>query len=159
MQRVSRPRVSLVSSAVAVAGVTLAGLLALSMAVQPPREAGADTLEQLLGWLRAGMLTLGAIAFLAAIGVSFCSPPTAEPADVIATPRTRRQSPAAFTLVALDGTPDDTRAITDASTAEEAVDLLWQWADEHPTEHVVVYDLKGEPIAFKRPALTQHRRT
>jgi hypothetical protein len=60
--------------------------------------------------------------------------------------------PTAFTLVALGRTPDDTRAIADAATASEAIRLLWDWAEAHPDEHIVIFNPDAEPVAFKRPA-------
>ena len=152
MQRIQRIRPALMPSMAIAATISVLGLLALSLLVQPPYDAGADTLQRMLGWARAALFSAGALAFLVGLIASLRCGDSAGVA-----PTGPRQSagarplPAAFTLVALGRTPDDTRAIMDAPDAVEAIRILWQWSDEHPEEHVVIYDRDGEPVAFKRP--------
>ena len=152
MQRIQRLRPALMPSMAIAVTISVLGLLALSLLVQPPYDAGAGTLQRMLGWARAALFSAGALAFLVGLIVSLRSgdPPDVAPSG----PRQftgARPLPTAFTLVALGRTPDDTRAIMDAPDAVEAIRILWQWSDEHPEEHVVIYDRDGEPVAFKRP--------
>lgn len=152
MERPFRVQPSGASSALLVGGIGLFGLLAFSLTLQPPYDAGADALQRALGWARAGLLTAGAATFLIGLAVSLRSDdfPLPRRSPFILPPR--RRSPAAFTLVALGGTPDDARAIADANDAAEAIRLLWEWSEMHPDEHVVVFNADAEPVAFKRPA-------
>jgi hypothetical protein len=153
VERPFRARPSGTSSALLAGGVGLFGLLALSLALQPPYDAGADGLQKLLEWARAGLLTAGAATFLIALAVSLRSDEFPLPRrSPFVLPPQRPRGTAAFTLVALGGTPDDTRAIADADDAAEAVRLLWEWSDKHPDEHVLVFNAEAEPVAFKRPA-------
>ena len=155
MQRIQRIRPALMPSMAIAATISVLGLLALSLLVQPPYDAGADGLQRMLGWVRAALFSAGALAFLVGLIVSLRSGDSPEVA-----PTGPRQSAgarplaAAFTLVALGRTPDDTRAIMDVPNAVEAIRILWQWSDEHPEEHVVIYDRDGEPVAFRRPPWT-----
>ena len=154
MERPFRVRPSRGSSALLAGGIGVFALLAYSLTLQAPYEAGADALQQTLGWARAGLLTAGAAAFLVGLAVSFRGDVTPlhrwTPFGGFAA---RVPSDAAFTVVALGDTPDDARAIADAGDAEEAIAILWRWSDMHPDEHVVVFDAEAEPMAFKRPAV------
>jgi hypothetical protein len=155
MERPTIPRPSGASSTLLGVTAGFLGLLALSLTFQPPYHPEADSVERLMGWLRAGLLTAGAAAFL--LGLIFAmrngdSPIPYRRSVVPMPPRPRRS--AAFTLVALGGTPDDTRAIADAADAAEAVRVLWEWSDLHPDEHVVVFNAEAEAVAFKRPVWT-----
>lgn len=153
MDRVLRFPQSLLSSAVIVAAIALAGLLLIALLIQPPAAASGGSLERMLGWARAGMLTAGAIALLAALGAGLRGERAATAGQQV--PVIRSAAPSAFTLVALGRTPDDARAITDADDALSAVTLLWRWSDEHPDEQVVVFAPDGEPLAFKRAAVSR----
>ncbi len=152
MQRIPRIRPAVMPSVAILLTVGLLGLLALSLTVQPPHDAGADSLQQMLGWARASLFTAGALAFLIGLVIALRSSrsPDAATRDT-RPPTTSRPLPAPFTLVALGRTPDDARAITDTADAAEAIRILWQWSEEYPDEHVVIFDRQGEPVAFKRP--------
>ncbi len=153
MERPFRSRPSGASSALLAGGIGLFGLLAYSLTLQAPYDAGADTLQRTIGWARAGLLTAGAATFLVGLAVSLRGDDSPLPRwTSFGMPAERSRGEAAFTVVALGGTPDDTRAIADAEDAEEAIALLWQWSDMYPDEHVVVFDADAEPVAFKRPA-------
>ncbi len=152
MQRIQRIRPAVLPSMAIAGTISVLGLLALSLLVQPPHDAGADSLQRMLGWARASLFSAGALVFLLGLIVALRS----GGAPDVAPPGPRRFSatrplPVAFTLVALGRTPDDTRAIVDAASAAEAIRILWEWSEEYPDEHVVIYDRDGEPIAFKRP--------
>jgi hypothetical protein len=151
MDRVLRLPRSLASSAVIVAAAALAGLFVIALLLQPPAAESSSSLERLLGWARAGMLTAGAIALLAALGAGLRGDRAAMPAQPASLVRSTARG--AFTLIALGRTPDDTRAIADAEDAPSAVALLWRWSDEHPDEQVVVFAPDGEPVAFRRSAI------
>ncbi|MGH2600767.1 MAG: hypothetical protein ACRDJ9_15450, partial [Dehalococcoidia bacterium] len=149
MERPLRHR-PLIGSSILIAGIVgLFGLLAFSLLIQPPSDAGADSLQQMLGWARAGLFTAGAIAFLVGLAISLRGPgaPPERRSSLPVEPEPRRQ-PAAFTLVALGATPADTRAIADATSADEAIRLLWEWSEEHPEERVVLFNADAEPVAF-----------
>ncbi|MGD9893477.1 MAG: hypothetical protein AB7R89_26200 [Dehalococcoidia bacterium] len=152
MERPFRTRPSGASSALLAGGIGVFALLAYSLTLQAPYDAGADTLQRTLGWARAGLLTAGAATFLIGLAVSLRSDdaPLARWAS-FGRSGVRTLDSAAFTVVALGDTPDDARAIADAGSAEEAIALLWQWSDRYPDEHVVVFDADAEPMAFKRP--------
>ena len=129
-------------------------LIVFSMIVQPPRVEEADALQRALGWLRTGLFTGGAVAFIAALfallrGEGRLAVSTGAGERSVGS---RRPAAGSFTLVALGGTPDDTRVITDTADAEGAVRVLRQWATTHPEELVLIFAPDGEPIAFRRPA-------
>jgi hypothetical protein len=138
---------------VIVAAAALAGLLVIALVLQPPATDGGGSIERLLGWARAGMLTAGAIALLAALGAGLSGDHTATspPSATLI----RSTAYGAFTLVALGRTPDDTRAIADAPDAPSAVALLWRWSAEHPDEQVVIFAPDGGPVAFRRPTTSR----
>jgi hypothetical protein len=156
MERPFRTRPSGASSALLAGGIGVFGLLAYSLTLQAPYDAGADALQRTLGWARAGLLTAGAATFLVGLAVSLRNEEAPLPRWAsFGAPGTRSRADAAFTVVALGGTPDDTRAIADAKDAAEAVALLWQWSEMYPDEHVVLFGADAEPVAFKRPASPQ----
>ena len=159
MQRTLRhPATPLPSFAVATAAALLLFVL-LSVVMQPPSARGTDTLQQALAWLRAVFFSAGLTAFVLALLAWLRR--DVGPAGTGATPAaaaTARQAGDRFTLVALGGAPDDTRAISDTPDAASAVDLLWQWAAAHPQEHVVIFSAGGEPVAFRRPTITRTTR-
>ena len=154
MHRAGRPRAAAPSFAIA-AAIALLLLIILSVALQPPRGDG-DTLQQALGWARAAFFSAAACAFVLGLAVFLRS--SNDPVRPVHPParspylRSRPEPRGTFTLVALGGTPDDTRAIADVADARAAVALLRQWAREHPDEHIVIFDPDGEPVAFHRPA-------
>ena len=152
MQRIPRRRPALGPSAVIVLTAAVLGLVLFSLAVQPPYDPGADATQRALGWVRAGLFTVGAFAFVAGLIIALRGGGRSAPVALRREPAPPKPLPAAFTLVALGRTPDDTRAIADAPTALEAIRRLWDWAEAHPDEHIVIYNPDAEPVAFKRPA-------
>jgi hypothetical protein len=152
MERPFRTRPSGASSALLAGGIGVFALLAYSLTLQAPYDAGADTLQRTLGWARAGLLTAGAATFLIGLAVSL-RPDDASHSrwSIFGGSGARTTSVAPFTVVALGDTPDDARAIADARDADEAIALLWQWSNMYPDEHVVVFDADAELMAFKRP--------
>jgi hypothetical protein len=151
MERLSRLRPVLGPSLVVVLTAGMLGLVLVSLAVQPPYDAGADSTQRMLGWARAGLFTAGALAFAGGLALALRGGSPPAPVALRREPRPPKPLPAAFTLVALGRTSEDTRAIADTATAVDAIRLLWQWADTHPDEHIVVFNPDAEPIAFKRP--------
>jgi hypothetical protein len=156
MQRMSKLRPAFGPSAVIVITAAVLGLVLFSLSVQPPYDDGADATQRMLGWVRAGLFTLGALAFVAGLVIALRG--TGQPAAAIQQePRAPKPLPAAFTLVALGRTPDDARAITDVASAGEAVQLLWAWTETYPDEHVVIFNEHAEPVAFRRPTVSPLR--
>jgi hypothetical protein len=128
------------------------GLVVLSIALQPPGGGRIETLEQALAWARAAVFSIGAAAFLVAlITLARGSAPAQRAVQSALPSAVRRLSAGGFTLVALGRAPDDTRAITDAADAGEAVRIMREWIAAHPDEHVLVFAPDGEAIAFHRP--------
>ena len=157
MERIVRLRPAVAPSLAILAALGLAGLLTLSLAIQPPHDAGADPLQRTLGWARAALFTAGALAFLIGLVVSMRgggSPQ--EPGLLSRTPATPQARRAAFTVVAFGRTPEDTRAIADAQDGAEALRLLRAWSEEYPDETIVVFDADAEPIVFKRSVRGAH---
>ena len=158
MERIVRLRPVLGPSLVVVVTAVLLALVLASLAMQPPYDAGADSTQRMLGWLRAGLFTAGALAFTVGLALAFRggggTPVAHQPHPPAAPPRPLA---AEYTLVALGQSPEDTRAIADAATATEAVRLLREWAADCPGEHIVVFDSDAEPIAFVRPARPARR--
>lgn len=153
MHRIQRIRPVVAPSLAILATLALLALLALSLAVQPPHVAGADRAERVLGWARASLFTAGALAFLVGLIVSArAGSSSAEERTPVVHLPAQHPLPVAFTLVALGGSPEDTRAIADAPDGAAAIRILWEWSEAYPAEHVVIFNAEGEPIAFRRPA-------
>ena len=158
MERIWRLRPVLGPSAVVVLTAAVLGLVLFSLMAQPPYEPGADATQRMLGWLRAGLFTAGALAFIAGLVIALRGNDRPAPVAIRFDPAPAKPLAAVFTVVALGRTPDDTRAIADAATAEEAIRLLWDWAAAHPDEHIVIFNADAEPVAFKRPVDSIFRR-
>ncbi len=158
MERISRLRPVLGPSAVIVLMAGILGLVLISLMIQPPYGAQADSTQRMLGWVRAGLFTVGALAFITGLVIALRGNGRPEAVAIHREPPPPKPLPAAFTIVALGRTPDDTRAIADATTALEAIRLLWDWAEAHPDEHIVIFKADAEPVAFKRPAYSGIRR-
>jgi hypothetical protein len=152
MERISRLRPALGPTAAIVLTAGILGLILFSLMAQPPYDPEADAAERTLGWVRAGLFTAGALAFVAGLVIALRGGSRPETAAIGREASPAKLPPTAFTLVALGRTPDDTRAIADAATASEAIRLLWDWAEAHPDEHIVIFSPDAEPVAFKRPA-------
>lgn len=153
MQRGGRLQAAATPSLIAACASAIALLIALSMAVQPPGSGRVDTVEQALAWARAALFTAGAVTFVVALlALVRGGPALPERTPERRRAVTRRRTGTGYTLVALGSTPDDTRAITDAVDAGEAVSILGAWSAAHPDEHVIIFAADGEPVAFRRPA-------
>ena len=151
MQPPFKQPAALPSYAIATASALLLFVL-LSIVMQPPSVRGTGAVQQALAWLRAVFFSAGLAAFvLALLAWLRRDAGSHEALASAAAAAAARQPGDRFTLVALGGAPDDTRAIRDAPDAASAVELLWQWAAAHPQEHVVIFAAGGEPIAFRRP--------
>ncbi len=152
MQRSGRIQAAATPSLVVAAMVAFIGLVVLSIALQPPGGGRIETLEQALAWARAAVFSIGAVTFLVAL-IALTRGGTPAQATTWSAPRmaARRPAPGEFTLVALGSAPDDTRAITDAADAGDAIRILRRWTAAHPDEHVLVFSPGGEAIAFRRP--------
>ena len=152
MQRSGRIH-AIATPSLAVAAVTaFIGLVVLSIALQPPGGGRIETLEQALAWARAAVFSIGAVTFLVAlIALARGATPTQRSVQSALPTTVRRLSAGGFTLVALGSAPDDTRAITDAANAGDAVRIIRAWTSLHPDEHVLVFAPDGEAIAFHRP--------
>lgn len=136
--------------------VTIATLLlmvvALSIMLPVASSPSQDGLRRAAGLMR-GALFIGGVALYALGAVSFLrhgevGVAGAGAGEAPAAPH----RPPGYTVVALGGAPDDTRAIADAADAAAAVLLMHGWRVTHPDERIIIFAPDGEPLAFRRPA-------
>jgi hypothetical protein len=153
MQRTQALPRPMVSPAVAVATALFLVLVAGSVVVQPPRAGGSDPLLAGLAWVQAVFFSAGLLTFVVALlsiaRGGFGGRLHGDSGRAGGRPAATGTG---FTLIAIGGTPDDMRAITDAGDAAAAVAIMAEWSSAHPGEHIVVFGADGEPVAFRRPS-------
>jgi hypothetical protein len=166
VQRLIRAGLPVLSPyAVTAAAVTV--VLAFALLLQPPRPERVEHVQQVLAWARAGLFSAGVLAFVLAALLMLrpalperAVPPEAETAEAADQPGAEPLTPRRlhFTVVALGRRADDTRAISDAHSAAEAIAIMSRWSDAHPDERIAIFRPDGKLLAFRRavPALRNH---
>lgn len=155
----ARPRVAFIYPILAVlAAAAFLLLVALSIALQPPRVDTARPIDGALAWLRAVFFSAGALAFLVGIA-SFArtSRPGAadesesdDVAGFVGAETPEAPEPvirAAFTLIAVTRDAADMCAIADFADARTLLTAVTEWRREHPEQQLRIFDVNGEELA------------
>jgi hypothetical protein len=164
MQLRARPRVAFIYPILAVLAATAFLLLvALSIALQPPRTDAARPIDGALAWLRAVFFSAGALAFLVGIATFARTgrPGAIDDSESIDSddvtgfavseepvePQPEPEPRAVFTLIALTRDAADMRAIADFADARALLTAVTEWRREHPEEQLRIFDAQGEELA------------